>query len=271
MNGAEKDDEIVALCHCKAMKKLFLIDTSTGNAVRELGEGTKYVDPSPTCDPSENWENAGENKQIIFGFSCPTRQDMINWSGAYNMMEETLALAEGKPGWSNLGNRTARKGVPVLHVGGKVIFPTYSLDKEKLSLNNIKQFGTGELKMDPFNPANPGAKRGFNPVPNTTWTVEFDENPRFVLVTESMAPDGKLKADSAALKYFPQFPVLVFTYHGPKVAGRRRRTRKGRGGTIPPATSAYDLEQRKLHLIPISPRVKGARRRTRRQTRRLRR
>ena len=265
MNGAEKDDEIVALCHCKAMQKLFLIDTSTGNAVRELGEGIKYIDPTPTCDPSETWENAGENKQIIFGFSCPNRQSMMAWGGSSNLMEETLALAEGKPGWSTLADRTARKGVPVLRVGGKVIFPTYSLAKEKVGLNMIKEFGTEEMKRAPFDPANPLERRGLLPVPNTTWTVELEENPRFVLVTESMAPGGKLKSDSVALKYFPQFPVRVFTYHGPKVAGRRRRTRKGRGGDIPPATSAYDLEQRKLHLKPIE---KGGRRRTRRRMRR---
>lgn len=228
MDGTEADTDIVALCHCKAHKALFLVDTTTGLPVRRLGEGVKYIDADPKCDPGDTWVNAGSNKQIIFGLSCPTSEDMSAWGGNYNMMDEALALASGKSGWIVTKNNPPSKAPPspVLRVGGKLIFPTYSLPKEKIDINTIKKLGTGEIKMPPYDPANPDRRREPILVSNTTWTVALEENPRFVLVTENFLKDGKLNNERSVMKYFPQFPVLVFTYHGPKAAGRRTKKSK---------------------------------------------
>jgi len=84
--------------------------------------------------------------------------------------------------------------------------------------------GTRELTYTPYQK---GVDSKIVAVPNTMWTVEYDENPRFILVTGSMMLNGKLK-QSKAIPYFPQFPLLVFTYHGPRAAGRRTRKSKRR-------------------------------------------
>lgn len=223
MDGTEADSDILAICHCAAMKPLFLVDTTTGLVVRQLAEGVTYVDPAPECDPATSkWATAGDNKQIIYGFSCPNREVMQDYGGADNLIEEVLAIAQGKPGWSSPDARA--HNTPILRVGGKVIFPTYSMLKESVNVRSIKLSGTRELKMPPYVPNRQGPPE-LIPVPNTTWTVEYDVNPRFILVTGAMISDGKLKK-SDAIPYFPAFPVLVFTYHGARAG--RRKTRKSK-------------------------------------------